>query len=112
MNRRKQDKWGAIARIVNDVRFMLPMLIVMMGGTAYNFEPVRNFVNGSSGELPSVEDVTQPLGEVHPEVARSIKEIVAKLKAHDSSLNKLRRDFNNGDGSLDKRLTKIEGLVQ
>lgn len=112
MNRRKQDKWGAIARIVNDVRFMLPMLIVMTGGTAYNFEPVRNFVNGDSEPLASVEDVTQPLGQVHPEVARSIKEIVEKLKSHDSSLKKLRSDFNRGDGSLDARLKNIEELVQ
>ena len=112
MNRRKQDKWGAIARIVNDVRFMLPMLIVFAGGTAYNFDGVRNFVNGQP--LPEVGDnIDAPIQPgVHPEVRQKIETIIAQLNSMKKEISRLNANSQKRDGGLDERVSKIESLVQ
>lgn len=83
---------------------MLPMLIVMTGGTAYNFEAVRNVVNNRSAPLPevSVAEVAPPASEsIHPEVRAKIEQIIRVQQQHTRSL-----------GVLDSRMANIEGLVQ
>lgn len=82
MNRRKSDHLSTIAKIVSDVRFMLPMLIVMTGGTAYNFEAVRTAVNGSKSEpLPELPgEIAEPIQPgIHPEVRQKLEAIIEKL---------------------------------
>lgn len=113
MNRRKQDKWGAIARIVNDVRFMLPMVIVLFGGTAYNFEAVRSFVNGGD-PLPEVGDnIDVPIQPgVHPEVRQKIETIIAQLNSMKKEISRLNANSQKRDATLREDVDYIKGLVQ
>lgn len=104
MNRRKSDHLSTIAKIVSDVRFMLPMVIVLFGGTAYNFEAVRNVVNGSKSEpLPELPgEIAEPIQPgVHPEVRQKLEAIIEKLDAID------RRD-----AAQSRSIKKLQELVQ
>ena len=104
MNRRKSDHLSTIAKIVSDVRFMLPMLIVMTGGTAYNFEAVRTVVNGSkTAPLPELPgEIAKPVQPgVHPEVRQKLEAIIKKLDTMDRRDAAMRRD-----------ISKLQELVQ
>ncbi len=104
-SRRKSDRLSLIAKIVSDVRFMLPLVLVLFGGSAYNFETVRNAVHGrSAAPLPEVNvaEVASPASEsIHPEVRAKIEQIIRVQQQHTRSL-----------GVLNSRIANIEGLVQ
>jgi hypothetical protein len=109
----EDTKLAHCSKIIGDLRFMLPLLITLFGGTLYgNSDTVKRWVHGKPVPVPEGETVELVGGSLEAQMRQAITLLNKKVAELERKDNAIASHTNRHDAEQDARLDKIEGLVQ
>ena len=99
------------SKIIGDLRFMLPLLIALFGGTVYGNSPtVRGWIHGTQVvEADGKTEVVEGGMTFEQSVVKNSQEVRAELDAIKARLNALSGQRRTHDSKLQQQITKWHG---
>ena len=102
-HRRKSDNLALWQKIISDGRFILSVVVLLLGGNIAGGVPAAK--QYFKGPPPTVEEI-QPVEDGHYD--QTLKDIIAKIEALEATDTKTKNDLTTAVGRLQRQIDKLK----